>query len=392
MSGVPIELLQSFAAKFGGAPRVFSAPGRVNLIGEHTDYNEGFVFPIAIEQRTYVAARARVDELVVVHSLAKHEDGRFDLAKPGARRRNSWLDYVEGTAQALRSRGHQLRGVDMALWSDVPVGAGLSSSAALEVAVGLALVSLAGEKQPDPVELALAGQAAEHEYVGTLCGIMDQFAAALSRPGCALLIDCRSLEARAVPLELGSATLLVCDTRVKHRLADSAYNQRRRECQEGLELLKHTFPEIRSLRDLDLSRLSRAALPELALRRCRHVISENERTLRAADALSEGRIADVGALMSQSHESLRDDYEVSCVELDEAVATARAQPGVYGARMTGGGFGGCTITLAERDAIPHVREAIERRFAERFDTAPAFFTSRASGGAREDAVGRAAES
>ena len=392
MPGVPVELLQSFAAKFGGAPRVFSAPGRVNLIGEHTDYNDGFVFPIAIEQRTYVAARARADGLVVVHSLGKHEEGRFDLAEPGERRRNSWLDYVEGTAQALRSRGHQLRGADMALWSDVPVGAGLSSSAALEMAVGLALVSLAAEKQADPIELALAGQAAEHEYVGTLCGIMDQFAAALSRPGCALLIDCRSLEARAVPLELGSATLLVCDTRVKHRLADSAYNQRRRECQEGVVLLQNTFPAIRSLRDVSLSQLSPAMLPELVLRRCRHVISENERTLQAADALSEGRIADVGALMSQSHESLRDDYEVSSVELDEAVATARAQPGVYGARMTGGGFGGCTITLVERDAVPQVREAIERRFAERFATAPAFFTSRASAGAREDAVGRTAES
>lgn len=379
----PREVVQTFSARFGGAPRLFSAPGRVNWIGEHTDYNDGFVLPIAIEQRTYVAGRARADSLVVAHSLNKNQELRFDLENPGRGRRNSWLDYVEGTAQALRARGRRLSGAELVIWSDVPVGAGLSSSAALEVAVGLALVSLAGSGAADRVELALAGQAAEHEYVGTLCGIMDQYAAALSQRDSALLIDCRSLEARAIPVELGHASLLVCDTRVKHQLADSAYNQRRAECAEGVARLRQVFPNVRSLRDVRLEQLERTPLPDVLARRCRHVVSENARTLAAAEALSEGRVADMGALMSQSHESLRVDYEVTCAELDEAVTAALSEPGVYGSRMTGGGFGGCTITLLASDAVPRVRQAIERRFAERFGTTPVFFTSRPCAGAEE---------
>ncbi|HET9929692.1 MAG TPA: hypothetical protein VFQ35_03355, partial [Polyangiaceae bacterium] len=255
-----------------------------------------------------------------------------------------------------------------------------------EVAVGLALLRLSSTQSVDGVELALAGQAAEHEYVGTLCGIMDQFAASLSRADSALLIDCRSLAARPVPMELGTACILICDTRVKHRLADSAYNQRRAECNRGVELLQQRFPHVRSLRDASLGDLAAVPLPDVIARRCRHVVSENERTLQAADALVEGRLADMGALMSKSHDSLRDDYEVSCDELDEAVRAAQGEARVYGSRMTGGGFGGCTITLLERDAVGRVREAIERRFAERFSTKPAFFTSRAAEGAREHAA------
>lgn len=382
----PTELLESFTARFGGTPRVFSAPGRVNLIGEHTDYNEGFVFPVAIERRTYVAMAPRSDALVVAHALNKRQELSFELSNPGPRRRGSWLDYVEGTAQALRARGYPLRGANLMFWSDVPVGAGLSSSAALEVAIGLSLTALASDSPPDLVQIALAGQAAEHEYVGTMCGIMDQYAAALSREGAALLIDCRSLEARAIPLALGTACLLICDTRVKHQLADSAYNRRRAECEEGVLLLQRQRPEIRSLRDARMDELAAAALPEPVDRRCRHVVTENERTVQAAAALAEGRLAEVGALMSQSHESLRRDYEVSCPELDEAVTAACSETGVYGSRMTGGGFGGCTITLLERDAVPRVSASIERRFAERFNAQPRFFVTNAAAGAAEHVI------
>jgi galactokinase len=252
------------------------------------------------------------------------------------------------------------------------------------MAVGYALLVLSGVAAPDRVKLALAGQAAEHEYVGTLCGIMDQYVSALAQTGAALLIDCRSLESRPVPLALGTARILICDTRVKHELASSAYNTRRAECRAGVELLARALPGVQSLRDVSSEQLRSVALPELLARRCRHVVSENERTLRAASALSAGRLRDVGAAMSESHASLRDDYEVSCAELDAAVDAAQREVGVYGARMTGGGFGGCTVTLLETSAVERVSSNIERVFAERFGTRPALFTSVACDGAREE--------
>jgi len=272
------------------------------------------------------------------------------------------------------------------LWSNVPLGAGLSSSAALEIAVAFALARMAGDERPDRIQLALAGQAAEHEYAGILCGIMDQFSAALAQSGSALLIDCRSLETRAIPLRLNGACLLICDTHVKHELANSAYNQRRSECMQGVGLLQSHISGVRALRDVSAEQLAAVALPDVIARRCRHVVSENQRTLSAAEALNDGRLGDMGRLMFESHASLRDDYEVSCAELDEAVAAARSEPGVYGARMTGGGFGGCTVTLLEREAVPRVCARIEQRFSERFSSRPAFLISEACAGAREDSV------
>ncbi len=380
------RLPREFTARFGRSPRLFSAPGRVNLLGEHTDYNDGFVLPMAIARRTYVAGAARSDGRLRVRSLNNDEEVELDLERPSPKRQGHWLDYVQGTAQSLRARGFPLAGADLLLFSDVPLGAGLSSSAALEMSVGYALLSLSGVVAPSRVELALAGQAAEHEYVGTLCGIMDQYVTALAPAGSALLIDCRSLESRAVPLELGSACILICDTRVKHELAGSAYNARRAECRQGAELFSRALPGVRSLRDVSAAELGRVELPELIARRCRHVVTENERTLRAAAALEAGRLAEVGALMLASHTSLRDDYEVSCAELDAAVDVAQTVPGVYGARMTGGGFGGCTVTLLENSAVDAVGRAIERHFAERFTTTPSLFASQACAGVREEAL------
>ncbi len=389
------RLRRQFEAEYGHAPRLFSAPGRVNLIGEHTDYNDGYVLPIAIDRRTYVAGAARSDSRVLVRSLNADSSIEFDLTRPGPTRRGSWIDYVEGTARALLERGFELRGANLLLESDVPAGAGLSASAALELAVAYALASLGGATQLDRVQLALAGQAAEHHYVGTLCGIMDQYVAALGQSGIALLIDCRSLGFTPVPLQLGTACVLICDTRVKHELCSSAYNERRQQCEAGMAVLAAELskdPAPRALRDVTQGELQALAgrLPALIARRCRHVVTENARTLAAAWHLRRGNLAELGALMSASHSSLRHDYEVSCPELDEAVDAALGEHGVYGARMTGGGFGGCTVTLLERDAVDRVSEAITRRLESRFAKTPRFFPTQACDGVREEGAPQAA--
>ena len=380
------RLRAQFQELYAATPRLFSAPGRVNLIGEHTDYNDGWVLPMAIERRTHVAASARSDKRLLVRSLNTGSSLELDLSHPGPKQRGSWGDYIEGTAQALLARGFTLGGANLLISSDVPAGAGLSASAALELSVGFALASLGGAAAPDLVQLALAGQAAEHEYVGTRCGIMDQYVTALGRDGHALLIDCRSLEFCAVPVQLGTACVLICDTQVKHELSSSSYNERRAQCEEGVALLAKALRGTRALRDVTEDQLAAHAesLPALVAQRCRHVVSENARTLAAADCLRSGNLADLGRLMLASHASLQHDYQVSCAELDEAVGAASAEPGVYGSRMTGGGFGGCTVTLLEESAVERVQAAIGARFAARFGSVPQFLVSRASAGARED--------
>ena len=237
----PDDVREAFQQTFGAKPRLFSAPGRVNLIGEHTDYNDGFVMPLAIARRTFVAAAAREERRIRVRSLNVDATAEIDLNAAGQPQRGTWLDYVEGVARVLSARGQALVGADLLISSDVPVGAGLSSSAALEVAVGLALLSLANSDL-DRLELARAAQAAEHEYVGTRCGIMDQYIAALACPDHALLIDCRSLAATPVSADFGAATLLVCDSRVKHELSSSEYNVRRAECERGVEVIARQLP------------------------------------------------------------------------------------------------------------------------------------------------------
>jgi galactokinase len=381
----PTEIDAAFRAHHGRrAARLFSAPGRVNLIGEHTDYNDGFVLPMAIDRGTVVAASPRSDRRITAWSTNLGDAIDFDLDGPGTPRRGTWQDYVEGVARTLEQRGHRLGGADLVLGSDVPSGAGLSSSAALELSVGLALTALAGH-EVSGVDLALAGQAAEHAWVGTQCGIMDQFIAALGRADHALLIDCRSLESTLIPLELGGAVVVITDSKVKHELSTSAYNTRRAECARGVELLAARRPGIRALRDVSPAELAagEALLPEPIRRRCRHVVSEIARTLAAAEALRGRDLASFGRLMDESHRSLRDDYEVSCVELDVLVEAAVAVPGVFGSRMTGGGFGGSTVSLVEGAAVERFTVEVGRRFEDRFGRRPDFFTSRACDGARE---------
>jgi galactokinase len=377
-------LRRAFEERHGRPARLFRAPGRVNLIGEHTDYNGGFVLPMAIDRETVAAAAPRADRTVRVCSLNRGEELAFDLDRPGEPRRGLWLDYVEGVARALESRGVRLGGADMMLLSDVPPGAGLSSSAALEVSAGLALATVSGQTV-SPVELALAGQQAEHTYVGTLSGIMDQFVAALGREGHALLIDCRALAAEAIPLDTTDVVVAIADTHVQHELSASEYNRRRAECEEGVRLLSERLPGVRELRDVSVEEFERFAdiLPETVRRRCRHVVTENARTLDAADALRRGDLEEVGRLMRRSHESLRDDYEVSCAELDLLAETAWGVRGVLGSRMTGGGFGGSTVSLVRRERLAEFESALTEAYQKQKGFAPTVYVSEAGGGAEE---------
>jgi galactokinase len=356
-------LRETFRALYGRDARLFRAPGRVNLIGEHTDYNDGFVLPMALDRETVAAAAPRADRRVRVRAVDYKDEAEFDLDRPGTPRRGRWLDYVEGVAQSLEGRGVRLGGADLAVASSVPAGSGLSSSAALEVSVGLALATVSG-REVARVELALAGQEAEHVWVGVMVGIMDQFVSALGRRGHALLIDCRSLEASLVPLDTSETAVVVCDTNVRHELASSEYNARRAECERGVELLRGVLPKISALRDVSVEEFERyeTLLPEPVRRRCRHVVGENERTLAAAAALRRRDMWEMGRLMDRSHRSLRDDYEVSCRELDVMVEIAGNFGGALGARMTGGGFGGSTVNLVRRDALQEFRETISREY------------------------------
>jgi len=377
-------LIAAFHSRYGSSPRVFRAPGRVNLIGEHTDYNDGFVLPMAIDRETAVAIAPRNDRKLRVWSLKLDDSRELNLDAIGPGRQGLWTDYVEGIASALSRKGLVLRGADIALDSNVGIGSGLSSSAALEISLGAALAGLA-EGRIDKRSLALAGQTAEHVHVGILCGIMDQFVSVHALKDHALLLDCRTLDFRQVPLHLENHRVVICDSRVRHTLASSEYNQRRRDCETGVRMLRTVLRDIRALRDVSLDELEehRSLLPEIVFRRCRHVVSENDRTLKAAEALSSGLLADMRGLMYASHKSLRDDYEVSCRELDILVESAEDQPGVLGSRMTGGGFGGCTVNLVEQEALESFREHVSNEYHSKTGITPEVFAVQAGAGVEE---------
>lgn len=349
---------EEFGKLFGGEPRIFRAPGRVNLIGEHTDYNDGFVLPAALDVATTAAIAPRGDRTLNVHSLMMGETVSFDLDEPHPKARKYWSDYVRGVAWVLEGAGHRLTGADLMIDSTVPLGSGLSSSAALEVAAGYALLTISG-LTVDRTRLALAAQKAENEFVGMRCGIMDQFIACHGAEGHALLIDCRSLDRRLVPVD-PSVRLVISNTMVHHEHAAGEYNLRRHDCEEGVRRLSAALPGIKALRDVTLDELERHRdlLTPVIYRRCRHVVSENARTVRAADALEAGDVALFGRLMNESHISMRDDFEISCREVDVMVELNQAADGVYGARMTGGGFGGCTISLVEAGAVEAFRQKV----------------------------------
>jgi galactokinase len=366
----------AFTRRFGRPPRfVARAPGRVNLIGEHTDYNDGFVLPMAIDRATWIALGPRDDRRVRLRSVLFDEEVEIDLdhlvrGGPG------WAEYVKGVAWALLDSRQALRGWDGVVAGDVPLGAGLSSSASFELCAARAFAAASGLEW-DAKTMAVRAQRAENEWVGMKCGIMDQLVSAAAEEGSALLIDCRSLETTPVPLPEDVA-VVVLDTSTRRGLVDSAYNERRAQCEAAARAL-----DLPALRDVALSRLVAGAvrMDGTTLRRARHVVTENDRTLRAVEALRRGDVAALGALLDASHESLRDDFEVSSPALDAMVACARKDPACYGARMTGAGFGGCAVALARVGQTEHFLGRVLADYEDATGLVPRGYVCRPSAGA-----------
>jgi galactokinase len=373
-----------FEQKFGETPRIYAAPGRVNLIGEHTDYNDGFVMPAAIGFYTQIAVAARSDRKLLIHSENYGEQVEFDLDRLPIARTGHWSDYALGVVEMVAQSGVRVQGANLLVSGNVPQGAGLSSSASIEVAVGYTLLDMAGQSIDLP-KLALLAQRAENEFVGAKCGIMDQFVSAHGRRDQALLLDCRSLDYRLLPL--AGVPLVIANTMVKHSLSQGEYNDRRAECEEGVRRLSRHLPNAKALRDVTLEDLDAYGheLSDKILRRCRHVVTENTRCLEAADALDAGDLPAFGALMRQSHTSLRDDFEVSCAELDTMVELGEAVEGVYGTRMTGGGFGGCTITLIKSECVEAFQSSVSAGYERATGRKPEIYVCSAA-----DGVGRIA--
>jgi galactokinase len=373
-TGGPAGIEAAFEARFSQAPTaVVRAPGRVNLIGEHTDYNAGFVLPMAIDRDIRIALRPRADDMVKVFAVDVAQEATFSLA--ALERGEGWQEYVKGVAWALQEQGLALTGWDGVMAGDVPRGAGLSSSAALELAAARAFQATSGFAW-EATRMATLCQLAENRWVGVNSGIMDQLISALGREGHALLLDCRSLEGEPVPLPPGHVVVIL-DTGTRRGLVGSAYNERRRQCEEaavhfGVPALRDVAPE--------MFEAGAAGLAELPRKRARHVIGENARTLQAADAMRRGDATELGRLMNASHASLKEDFEVSSGALDAIVACAQAQPGCRGARMTGGGFGGCAVALVEEGGV----NAFLRAVTDCYDTPDrrsAVYVCRAADGA-----------
>jgi galactokinase len=388
MSSAPsVEIVASeFVRIFGKPPRLYRAPGRVNLIGEHTDYNQGFVMPAAIDLFCWMAAAPRKDKRVTVHSINYGQSVTVDL-ETNLVPRGDWSDYVTGTALALKLGGHKVGGADIVVGGNVPLGAGLSSSAAIEVATGYALLDNS-DAPIDLLQLAVACRRGEYEFVGARVGIMDQFIAAHGRAEHALLLDCRSLRANylRVPNDI---RLVVCNTGVKHRHAGGEYNVRRAQCEEGVQRISAAVPSVKSLRDVVPTQLEecKPMLPEVIYRRCRHVVSENQRVQAASEALLKNDLVALGGLMAKSHSSLRDDYEVSCTELDLMVEIASNKPGVFGSRMTGGGFGGCTINVVRAAAADEFKAQVTAEYKARTGISPDIYILNITDGVKAVSAG-----
>ena len=360
-------LRAEFLRRFGYAPLLVRAPGRVNLIGEHTDYNQGFVLPAAIDREIVFAVGLNGGPRIrlVAHDLREEAELPNSASiSPGP---TPWANYLLGVAAQLQARGHAVPGFDCVFGGNVPLGAGLSSSAAVECGLAFALNELL-HLHLDRLTLARVAQLAEHTYAGVLCGLMDQFASLHGRAGQVVRLDCRSLDYEYFPFDTQACRIVLCNSGVKHRLASSEYNLRRQECERGVAVLQAHYPAVASLRDATLAQLDarRAALGDVVYRRCAYVVRENTRVVDACRHLEVGDLVAFGQEMYASHAGLRDDYEVSCVELDVLVEAARVAPGVFGARMMGGGFGGCTINLVAPDEVDEFIASVSAAYRERF--------------------------
>jgi galactokinase len=377
----PSGLAERFAKLYGAQPLLVQAPGRVNLIGEHTDYNEGFVFPAAIAFQTRIAIAKRSDRRLVVPSENYSERIELDLDRLSDSRRGHWSDYLVGVVRLLEDRLGGLPGADLLIHGNVPQGAGLSSSASFEVAVCKAFLEVS-EKTLAGVTIARLCQEAENEFVGARCGIMDQFVSVHGKKNHALRLDCRTLEYRLLPVP-PDVRLVICNTQVRHHLAGGEYNQRRAECETAARYFAERLPGVKSLRDVTTEDFNKfgEGLTESVRKRCRHILSENLRVLKAAEALQLQDLTLFGRLMASSHASLRDDFEVSCEELDLMVRLAEQEKGVYGARMTGGGFGGCTINLVQDNHVEGFRRNVSEGYERGTGRAPEIYISSAADGA-----------
>jgi len=366
------QVIEVFKREFGTVDGLIlvRTPGRVNLIGEHTDYNEGYVFPATINRAVYIGLRPRTDDACVFYSLNFKEKASWELAAIERSEGHHWSNYLKGVMKVLREAGIAFKGSEGVVYGDVPIASGLSSSAAIEVATAFGLDRAFG-LELDPVRMSLLAQKAENGFVGVNCGIMDQFVCRLGRKGHALFLDCRSLAYENVPLRLAKHGLLIVDTRVKRELAQSAYNERRAECDAAVRYFQGKVPEVKALRDVDPDLFARYQdrLPETVRRRAAHVVAEDARVLEAVKALRADDLEKVGALFYESHRSLKEDYEVSSPELDFIVETARSA-GASGARLTGAGFGGCAVVLARRDILNGLSQDIEVHYVRKFGKAP----------------------
>jgi len=379
------SIKRQFADIFGeaGKPTLIRAPGRVNLIGEHTDYNDGFVLPMAIEPEVRMVCRERQDGRVrLASTVFPGQIVEFSLSGKIERAEPQWANYSRGVTAQLMAAGIPLTGMDALIANTLPVGGGLSSSAAIEVATAWCFLALGG-LEIDITRLAVICQMAEHEYAGVPCGIMDQTIVISAQAGHAMLLDCRDLSRQFVPLDVNELRVVVANSMVKHELSGGEYAQRRKQCEEGVAYFKTLQPGVRALRDVTLKHVEEAKdkLSDVVYRRCRHVISENARTVEAVTMLGRKSYERVGELMVQSHASLRDDYEVSCEELDFLAAEAIKVKGVYGARMTGGGFGGCIVALVQPRAVDAVIDHLSKTYAARFGKSPSSFVTTPAPGA-----------
>lgn len=375
------QLRRQFRELYNNDPLVIAAPGRVNLIGEHTDYNEGFVLPGAVDKKMYVAMAENHSDQINVFANQFNESYSFQLT--GIEPVNGWMNYLLGVTYHILDRGKTLRGVDVIIDGDVPVGAGMSSSAALTSAYGFALNELFGLGF-SRMDLAFIGQKTEHTFVGVMCGIMDQFASLHGKAGHLMRLDCRSLNYSYVPFDFPDYNIVLVNSMVSHSLAGTEYNVRRQQCEEGVSILKKHYPHIHSLRDVSLEvlELHRAELPAIVYDRCWYVVSEEQRLLKGCEALQRGDLATFGRMMQATHQGLSKQYSVSCTELDFLAERAGFIEGVVGARMMGGGFGGCTINIVKKDVVPVFTEKIQRAFEQLFRKVPYVYVTQIEDGAK----------
>ncbi|MGI6295287.1 MAG: galactokinase [Armatimonadota bacterium] len=361
---------------------IVKGPGRVDLMGSHTDYNDGFVLPVAVNVDVLAGGRLREDRKVAVYSANFEQLVEFDLDSIEFDNVNTWSNYVRGVIHFLQESSVALRGADMVIHGNVPIGSGLSSSAAIEMATGFLMQTLNGFEMSGP-DLALIGQKAENKFVGVNTGIMDQFISRLGKKDSALFLDCRTLEYEYVPLDTSQVKIVVCDTMKRRGLVDSEYDLRRSQCEEGARLFAGWYPEVKALRDVssEMYEAHKSDLPETVSKRVAHVVGENERVLRSRQVLQDGDFVEFGRLMNASHDSARDLYEVSCPELEAMVEVTRAAPGSLAGRMAGAGFGGCTVSLVKDDYVEQFLEVVAVEYHKKTQLSPSLYVCTAEDGA-----------